>query len=278
MIFLALSLLLLWETSEAFSVETRVRLGQHHRRILVPLKTSLEEDLLGIENGHRWISPEHCEICSETGLTLSRFMREMARANPELEEIESIFTALQTATKTISNLVRKCDLTGTTGLQGNVNIQGEEQKKLDVITNEVLKNALKWAGHLGTLASEEEDNIIMVDNRGNKVYSGNVLIEQEGQYIAVFDPLDGSSNVDANIPVGTIFGIFRNDDECTIADEDPDQVLDAEERRCLQNTLQPGRILSPPDTASTRALLLSYLRLAMAWMATLWTKALVNIP
>ena len=245
MIFLVLSLLLLWEYSEAFSIGTQVRLCGHHQRILVPLmkSTSLEEDLLGIEDGHRWITPEHCEICNQTGLTLSRFMREMARANPELEEIESIFTALQTATKTISKLVRKCDLQGTTGLYGNMNIQGEEQKKLDVITNEVLKNALKWAGHLGTLASEEEDNIIMVDNRGNRVYSGNVLIEQEGKYIAVFDPLDGSSNIDANIPVGTIFGIFRNDDECIITDEDPDQILDAEERRCLQNTLQPGKNL-----------------------------------
>lgn len=168
----------------------------------------------------------------------------MARANPELEEIESIFTALQTATKTISNLVRKCDLTGTTGLQGNVNIQGEDQKKLDVLTNNVLKNALKWAGHLGTLASEEEDNPVQVDNRGNKVYSGDVLIEQEGEYVAVFDPLDGSSNVDANIPTGTIFGIFRNDEECPIImEEDEDQVFDEEERRCLQNVLQPGKNL-----------------------------------
>jgi fructose-1,6-bisphosphatase I len=217
---------------------------QSGQRVLVSLQTSTEEHFSAIKNGNRWISPLHEEICSETGITLSRFMREMARANPELEEIESIFTALQTATKTISNLVRKSDLTGTTGLQGSVNIQGEEQKKMDVITNNVLKNALKWAGHLGTLASEEEDNPVQVDNRGNKVYSGDVLIEQEGEYVAVFDPLDGSSNVDANIPTGTIFGIFHNDEECPIiADEDVDQVFDEEERRCLQNVLQPGKNL-----------------------------------
>ena len=192
---------------------------------------------------HRWVCPEHSNVCDETGITLSRYMREMARANPELEQIESIFTALQTATKTISSLVRRSCLTGITGLEGNINVQGEEQKKLDVITNDVLKNALEWSGHLATLASEEEDAPVMIDNRGNKVYSGDVLIEQNGDYVAVFDPLDGSSNIDASIPTGTVFGIFQNNEECLIADDDPDQVLDEDEQRCLQNTLQPGKNL-----------------------------------
>lgn len=167
---------------------------------------------------------------------------EMARYNPELEEIESIFTSIQTATKTISSLVRRAflsDMVGAHSGGGSINIQGEEQKKLDVICNDVLKSALKWTGKLGTVASEEEDAPILVDNRGNQVYSSNVLVEQEGGYVAVFDPLDGSSNVDAGIPVGTIFGIFANADECPI-DENPDQVLSEQEKRCLTNTLQPG--------------------------------------
>jgi fructose-1,6-bisphosphatase I len=137
-------------------------------------------------------------------------------------------------------------LTGDLGLEGNVNVQGEEQKKLDVITNDVLKASLEWSGHLGTLASEEEDEPIniMTDIRGNSVYSNDVLIEKGGKYVAVFDPLDGSSNVDASIPTGTIFGIFRNDEECNfITDEDPDQILDDEDERCLQNALQPGENL-----------------------------------
>jgi fructose-1,6-bisphosphatase I len=170
-------------------------------------------------------------------------MMEMARSNPDLEDIESIFISLQTAAKTISSLVRRAYLTQMTGLEGgggSINVQGEEQKKLDVICNDVLKKALMWTGRMGTLASEEEDSPVLVDNRGNRVYSGDVLVEQGGDYVAVFDPLDGSSNVDASIPVGTIFGIFSNAEECPIADDDPDQILDDSEQRCLFNALQPG--------------------------------------
>ncbi|CAM9261000.1 unnamed protein product [Chrysoparadoxa australica] len=191
----------------------------------------------------RWVCPAFSEVCDETGVTLSRYMMEMARYNPELGEVESIFTSVQTAAKTISNLVRRSSLTGITGLEGgggSINVQGEEQKKLDLITNDVLKKALKWTGKLGTLASEEEDAPVLVDNRGNAVFSSDVLVEQEGRYVAVFDPLDGSSNVDAGIPTGTIFGIFMDDEQCVIADEDPDQILNPEEQRCLANTLQPG--------------------------------------
>jgi fructose-1,6-bisphosphatase I len=107
-----------------------------------------------------------------------------------------------------------------------------------VISNEVLKSALKWTGRLNTIASEEEDapvDAVLRDNRGNPVYSSDVVVDQEGKYIAVFDPLDGSSNIDAGIPVGTIFGIFQQSDECP-ADLD-------DENRCLQNTLQPGKNL-----------------------------------
>lgn len=176
------------------------------QRLLVPRPLSSSTAVNGDETvSHlpemRWNCPPESAACTHTGVTLSRFMREMARANPELEEIESIFTALQTACKTISSLIRKCSILGTTGLEGNVNVQGEEQKKLDVMTNDVLKNALEWTGHVGTLASEEEESPVAVDNIGTEDFSGNVLIEQEGSYVAVFDPLDGSSNVDANIPV-----------------------------------------------------------------------------
>lgn len=127
-------------------------------------------------------------------------MMEMARLNPELDEVESIMTSLQVACKTLSSLVRTSSLNGLTGLEaggGSINVQGEEQKKLDVIANDVLKNALKWTGKLGTLASEEEDSPVPVDIRGNKVYSSDVIVDNEGRYIAVFDPLDGSSNIDA---------------------------------------------------------------------------------
>jgi len=192
----------------------------------------------------RWQCPVHNDVCSQTGVTLSRYMMEMSRMNEDLEEIESIFTSLQVACKTLSNLVRTASLTGITGLEaggGSINVQGEEQKKLDVIANDVLKNALKWSGQMSTLASEEEDVPVQIlrDNRGNPVYSSDVIIESSGRYTAVFDPLDGSSNIDAGIPVGTIFGIF-DQAEC---DLDFDLTSEEQESRCLRNTLQKGKNL-----------------------------------
>jgi len=166
----------------------------------------------------------------KTGMTLSRYMRELTHDNPELHEIESIFSSLQTATKTISNLVRRAQLTGHTGNtdEGAVNVQGEEQKKLDVLTNDILKEALKYTGKVSILASEEEDDPISIDHRG-QLAGQNVIVDHEGRFTALFDPLDGSANADAGIPVGTIFGIFRN--------------VDSIDHEGLQNTLQAGRKL-----------------------------------
>lgn len=194
----------------------------------------------------RWNCPVHADICTETGITLSRYMMEMARLNPELEEIESIFTSLSVACKTLSNLVRTSALSGLTGLEdggGSINVQGEEQKKLDVIANDVLKRALKWTGKLSTIASEEEDDPIgvMLDAIGNPVFSNDIIVEESGRFTAVFDPLDGSSNIDAGIPVGTIFGIFdQASEECEI---DWDLPVEETENQCLKNTLQSGNNL-----------------------------------
>ena len=118
-----------------------------------------------------------------------------------------------------------------------MNVQGEQQKKLDgklityvyycsltltnslVVTNNILKNALKYSGKVGTLASEEEDVPINIEKtpkyvRGDEKlqttqFNSAVLTDVTSDYVAVFDPLDGSSNVDAGIPTGTIFGIFE---------------------------------------------------------------------
>jgi fructose-1,6-bisphosphatase I len=184
-------------------------------------------------------APIFNDVCKETGITLSRFMIETALANPELAELESIFSSIETASKTISNLVRRSSLTGLTGYleSGNINVQGEEQKKLDVITNDVLKNALRYTGRMGVLASEEEDEPVEVEDELQARYGGKaVLVEQTtGKYVAVFDPLDGSSNVDAGIPTGTIFGIFEDKNEQCEIGEDGEISKD-----CLTSTLQPG--------------------------------------
>jgi fructose-1,6-bisphosphatase I len=180
--------------------------------------------------------PVHTNVCPQTGVTLSRYMMEMERLNPELSEVESMFTSIQVGCKAISNLVRKSCLQANTGYAlggGSINVQGEEQMKMDVIANDVLKNALRWAGHFKTIASEEEDEPIVGSSDPEGVFP-EALIDSGKKYIAVFDPLDGSSNIDAGIPVGTIFGVFQHTDECAI---------DSADDLCLGDVLQPGRNL-----------------------------------
>jgi fructose-1,6-bisphosphatase I len=87
---------------------------------------------------------------------------------------------------------------GVLGSAGSENVQGEVQKKLDIITNDIMVNALNWTGHLAGMASEEVDDIITIPAQYPK-----------GKYLALFDPLDGSSNIDVNLAVGTIFSIIR---------------------------------------------------------------------
>jgi len=186
--------------------------------------------------------PVFDEVCETTGVTLTRFMNEVAVLNPEIAEITTLFGAIDTACKAISNLVKRSQLPSseTLGYQGEVNIQGEDQKKLDVITNDLLKRALRFTGRLGVLASEEEDE--PVDLIGNAISDSEEIVIDEGEkYVAVFDPLDGSSNVDAGIPTGTIIGIYEHDECCEIDYECIDEEdCTEQEAQCLANTLQPG--------------------------------------
>uniref|UniRef100_A0A7S3A1T8 fructose-bisphosphatase n=1 Tax=Rhodosorus marinus TaxID=101924 RepID=A0A7S3A1T8_9RHOD len=170
-------------------------------------------------------------------MTLTRYMIEESNQNLDKEhlvDLQSIMSGIQVACKKISSLVSRAGITNLTGLEeggGSVNVQGEEQKKLDVLSNEVLKNSLRFSGKMGVIASEEEDEPVVVD----EVSSGN--------YVCVFDPLDGSSNIDAAVATGTIFGIFAEDNEqpCLIDDDEGD--LDAQKAACLVQTMQPGKNL-----------------------------------
>merc|ERR1712087_717588 len=104
-------------------------------------------------------------------------MSEVAMLNPELQELTTLFGAVDTACKAISNLVKRSQLPAseTLGYEGNINVQGEDQKKLDVITNDLLKRALRFTGKLGVLASEEEDAPVDVvgpsedDNKASEI-------------------------------------------------------------------------------------------------------------
>ena len=113
-------------------------------------------------------------------------------------ELRLLLEVVARACKSISQAVSKGDLTGILGVAGSENVQGEVQKQLDIIANEVLIEANEWGGHLAAMASEEMDNIYPVPNR-----------YPQGEYLLLFDPLDGSSNIDVNVSIGTIFSVLK---------------------------------------------------------------------
>jgi fructose-1,6-bisphosphatase I len=182
--------------------------------------------------------PVFDEVCETTGVTLTRFMNEVAMLNPDLRELTTLFGAIETACKAIANLVKRSQLPSSEslGLQGETNVQGEDQKKLDVITNDLLKRALRFSGRIGVLASEEEDEPVDLTVGA----SSEIIIEEGEKYVAVFDPLDGSSNVDAGIPTVTIIGVYEHDETCYIDPSLMDEDRTDQEAQCLANTLQPG--------------------------------------
>jgi len=187
------------------------------------------------------------DVCEQTGVTLNRYMIEAQRQGLIDSDVQSIFNSIREATKVIAKLVNRAPLmqADLLGYQGAVNVQGEDQKKLDVITNDVLKKALKYTGKLGTMASEEEDAPVSAkDGKVADAVRGEEVLVDTGKYVCVFDPLDGSSNVDAGIAVGTIFGIFKEADAeaCNLPDEMTGN-LDETQVNCLASTLQPGKAL-----------------------------------
>jgi fructose-1,6-bisphosphatase I len=132
-------------------------------------------------------------------ISLSRFLIEEQRSKGRIDsDLRLLLEVVARACKRISIAVGKGALGGVLGSAGTENVQGEAQKKLDVISNEILLEANEWGGHLAALASEEMDDPHPIPHRYPK-----------GEYLLVFDPLDGSSNIDVNISVGTIFSVLR---------------------------------------------------------------------
>jgi fructose-1,6-bisphosphatase I len=113
-------------------------------------------------------------------------------------ELRLLIEVVARACKTISHSVGKGALGDVLGALETENVQGEVQKKLDVISNEILLEANEWGGHLAAMASEEMESIHLIPNRYPK-----------GEYMLVFDPLDGSSNIDVNVSIGTIFSVLK---------------------------------------------------------------------
>jgi fructose-1,6-bisphosphatase I len=150
-------------------------------------------------------------------VTIDRFIVEQERLHPEATgELSGVLYDLALAAKIISSKVRRAGLVDILGSAEAENVQGEMQQKLDVFANETIVKALDHGGRLCAMASEEVPDIIPIPE-GFRC----------GKYCLLFDPLDGSSNIDVNVPVGTIFSVVRKITRGTRGD--------------LEDMLQPGR-------------------------------------
>ncbi len=134
----------------------------------------------------------------EKPISLTRYLIEEQRAGHVSADLRLLIEVVARACKTISVAVGKGALGGVLGDAGTGNVQGEAQKKLDVIANDVLLEANAWGGHLAGLASEEMEHSQPIPD-----------VYPRGNYLLLFDPLDGSSNIDVNVSVGTIFSVLR---------------------------------------------------------------------
>jgi len=155
-------------------------------------------------------------VTSKGVVTIERHIIEEERQFPEATgAFSNILYDLAFAAKMIAREVRRAGLADVLGYTGEVNIQGEEVRKLDEFAHEVIFKALDHTGHLCGMASEEVEDFIPIPDKF-----------PTGKYCVLFDPLDGSSNIDANVSVGTIFSVHRK-----VSDHP---------RGCVQDCLQPG--------------------------------------
>lgn len=153
-------------------------------------------------------------------ISLTRYLVEQQRVDGHIPgDLRLLLEVVARACKRISQAVNKGDLGEVMGSAHSENVQGEVQKKLDIIANEVLIEANEWGGHLAAMASEEMDSIYVVPNRF-----------PQGEYLLMFDPLDGSSNIDVNVSIGTIFSVLKK------SNDDPEAIEPVSE----QDFLQPG--------------------------------------
>ena len=143
--------------------------------------------------------------------TLNEFIIERQSEFPfATGELTRILNDISLASKIVNREVNRAGLVDILGAQGNVNIQGEQQQKLDVIADERFIQAFKSGGEICGIASEENDDFVAFESEMSK----------NGKYVVLFDPLDGSSNIDVNVSIGTIFSIFRRKSEVgTLANE-----------------------------------------------------------
>ncbi|MED6185503.1 Fructose-1,6-bisphosphatase, cytosolic [Stylosanthes scabra] len=153
---------------------------------------------------------DHSAEAQRTDLmTITRFVLNEQSKHPDSRgDFSILLSHIVLGCKFVCSAVSKAGLAKLIGLAGDTNVQGEEQKKLDVLSNDVFVKALVSSGRTSILVSEEDEQATFVDP------------SKRGKYCVVFDPLDGSSNIDCGVSIGTIFGIYmlKGDHEPTIED------------------------------------------------------------
>ncbi|XP_060927494.1 fructose-1,6-bisphosphatase 1-like [Limanda limanda] len=149
-------------------------------------------------------------------VTMTRFVMEEGRKAKATGELTTLLTAVGTAVKAISSAVRKAGIAHLYGIAGCTNVTGDQVKKLDILSNDLIINMIKSSFTSCVLVSEENDKAIIVEP------------DTRGKYVVCFDPLDGSSNIDCLVSIGTIFAIYRKD-----TDDEPGE----------KDALHPGRSL-----------------------------------
>ncbi|KAE8633244.1 hypothetical protein XENTR_v10001824 [Xenopus tropicalis] len=147
-------------------------------------------------------------------ITLTRFVMEEGRKAKGTGELTQLLNSMCTAIKAISSAVRKAGLANLYGIAGSTNVTGDQVKKLDVLSNDLVINMLKSSYSACVLVSEEDQHALIVEP------------EKRGKYVVCFDPLDGSSNIDCLASIGTIFSIYKKTTEGEPTEKD---------------ALQPGR-------------------------------------
>src|SRR5947207_142795 len=169
--------------------------------------------------------------------TLSKFLIQQLTGIPGANDLGALLIDVAAAIKAISAMTAKGALGGYLGEQGGKNAQGETQQKLDVLAHEVMIRSCEWGGLLAGMVSEELEDPCAVPEEYVR-----------GRYLLVFDPLDGSSNIDVNVAVGTIFSVLRHDSLAPPGAADylqPGCRLVAEVHRIL---MRGGVFMYPKDT------------------------------
>ncbi|KAK7173508.1 hypothetical protein R3I93_003356 [Phoxinus phoxinus] len=141
-------------------------------------------------------------------VTLTRFLLEEGRKAKGTGELTTLLNAMCTAVKAISSAVRKAGIAHLYGIAGSTNVTGDQVKKLDILSNDLVINMIKSSFTSCVLVTEEHDTAIIVEP------------DRRGKYVVCFDPLDGSSNIDCLASIGTIFAIYRKSTDSEPSEKD----------------------------------------------------------